>query len=107
MNANELSDAIQYCGDGGYNLDAATMLRQQQTEIKALKAQILAWENAEVPIEVMADIIVELKNRGFIAHPAKELTNEEISDIRDQFFAPDECNIYTFAKAILRKANEK
>ena len=39
-------------------------------------------------------------------HPAKELTNEEISDIRDEFFAPDGCNIYTFAKALLKKAQE-
>ena len=37
-------------------------------------------------------------------HPAKTLTNEEISDIRDQFFAPDGCNIYTFARALLKKA---
>ena len=37
-------------------------------------------------------------------HPAKEPTNEEISDIRDQFFAPDGCNIYTFARALLKKA---
>jgi hypothetical protein len=36
----------------------------------------------------------------------KELTNEEISDIRDQFFAPDDCNIYTFARALLKKAQE-
>ncbi len=39
-------------------------------------------------------------------HPVKELTNEEISDIRDQFFAPKDCNIYTFAKALLKKAQE-
>ena len=37
---------------------------------------------------------------------AKELTNEEISDIRDEFFAPDGCNIYTFARALLKKAQE-
>ena len=36
MTALELADAIQYCGDGGYNLDAATMLRQQQAEIERL-----------------------------------------------------------------------
>ena len=42
------------------------MLRQQQAEIEALKAQILIWENAEVPVEVMADIIEELEKRGFI-----------------------------------------
>ena len=37
MNANELADLIGLCGDGGYNQDAATMLRQQQAEIEALK----------------------------------------------------------------------
>ena len=36
MNANELADLIGLCGDGGYNQDAATMLRQQQAEIEAL-----------------------------------------------------------------------
>jgi hypothetical protein len=33
MNANELADLIGMCGDGGYNQDAATMLRQQQAKI--------------------------------------------------------------------------
>jgi hypothetical protein len=37
----------------------------------------------------------------------KELTKEEISDIRDEFLAPKDCDIYTFARAILRKAQEK
>ena len=40
MNANELADLIGMCGDGGYNQDAATMLRQQQAEIEALKMDI-------------------------------------------------------------------
>ena len=86
MNANELADELdKYKGIA--TRDAATMLRQQhakleksqallreytalnmrqQTEIEALKAQILIWENAEVPVEVMADIIEELEKRGFI-----------------------------------------
>ena len=37
MNANELADLIGLCGDGGYNQDAANMLRQQQAEIEVLK----------------------------------------------------------------------
>ena len=46
MNANELADLIGLCGDGGYNQDAATMLRQQQAEIEALKAEkIRAYDN--------------------------------------------------------------
>ena len=36
MNASELADLIGMCGDGGYNQDAATMLRQQQAEIDRL-----------------------------------------------------------------------
>ena len=55
MNANELADLIGLCGDGGYNQDAATMLRQQQSEIEALKKELetcktivalsnIAWE---------------------------------------------------------------
>jgi hypothetical protein len=40
MNANELADLIGMCGDGGYNQDAAKMLRQQQAEIEALKLQL-------------------------------------------------------------------
>jgi hypothetical protein len=40
MNANELADLIGLCGDGGYNQDAATMLRQQQALIKDLNGRI-------------------------------------------------------------------
>jgi hypothetical protein len=35
-----------------------------------------------------------------------ELTNEEISDIRDKHLAPKDCDIYTFARAILKKASK-
>jgi hypothetical protein len=37
----------------------------------------------------------------------RELTYEEISDIRDKYLTPKECDIYTFARAILNKAREK
>ena len=46
MNANELADLIGLCGDGGYNQDAATMLRQQQAEIEALKKEVTRWQDA-------------------------------------------------------------
>jgi len=56
MNALELADLIGLCGDGGYNQDAATMLRQQQAvliaeqehnemleaELKAMREQLNA-----------------------------------------------------------------
>jgi hypothetical protein len=37
----------------------------------------------------------------------KDLTDEEIRDISINFLGPKEGNIFTFARAILRKAQEK
>ena len=37
MNAYELADLIGFCGDGGYNQDAANMLRQQADRIAELE----------------------------------------------------------------------
>jgi hypothetical protein len=34
----------------------------------------------------------------------RELSYEEISDIRDKHLAPKDCDIYTFARAILKEA---
>jgi hypothetical protein len=50
------------------------------------------FENGESPKKIVA---------------IRELTNEEISDIRDVHLAPKNCDIYTFARAILRKASEQ
>ena len=44
MNANELADLIGMCGDGGYNQDAAAMLRQQQERIIKLETALQGWE---------------------------------------------------------------
>ena len=72
MNANELADYLDnnveamIMSEQTHIDQAATMIRQQQAEIESLKAQVLAWENAEVPVEVMADIVEELERRGFI-----------------------------------------
>ena len=40
-------------------------------------------------------------------HPVKEMSDDEIVDIGTEFLAPKDCDIYTFARAILRKASEK
>ena len=95
MNANKLVDELEGFGylnsDDGLHFcpfqAQVDMLRQQQAkleksqellreytalnmrqkaEIEALKSQVLAWENAEVPTEVMADLVEELERRGFI-----------------------------------------
>jgi hypothetical protein len=54
MNANELADKLMSSLTMEYDCDvymeqAATMLRQQQAKIEALKKQILDWENINKP----------------------------------------------------------
>ncbi len=74
MNANELADLIENEDTlwlEGRLSEIATMLRQQQAEIDVLKQQILMWENADVPTEVMAEVIIELEKRGFIEKTEK------------------------------------
>ena len=79
MNANELADGILaieeriFLTKKEHQLfqNSATMLRQQQAEIDVLKQQILMWENADVPTEVMAEVIIELEKRGFIEKTEK------------------------------------
>ena len=83
--------------------DIADMLRQQADRIAELEKEVLLWENAEVPTEVMADLIQELERRGFITTPQiKELSDEEIDEIMKQT-----SNWYEFARAILKKASER
>ena len=78
MNANELADKLeQGHWEGGTREQAATMLRQQQAEIEALKAKTLTDEE-----------ITEVFDTTF-----------EVHDYQDSFIK--------FARAILRKAQEK
>ena len=81
MTANELADAIQYCGDGGYNVDAANMLRQQQVEIESLKEELKRY----------ADAIGEERGN-------KALRNNEIGKILTKIL--DDCGL-------LKKESEK
>jgi hypothetical protein len=37
----------------------------------------------------------------------KDLTDDEIRDICSKYLAPKDCNIFTFARAILKRASEK
>ena len=80
MNAYELADLIGMCGDGGYNQDAATMLRQQQNEIEDLKnanrfIQNFAEEQHQraVALESELDRAVEL-------YTDKAIENEALKD---------------------------
>ena len=138
MNANELADALDWVcenhlvgiGDADFKA-TATMLRQQQAEIEALKQIIdannlnqnigqfvkptnepVAWtdgkgnyfdKNSFFPVD---DLI------PLYTHPVKELTDEEIAntwdDVRkDATLKPSMKDMQDFARAILRKAQEK
>ena len=135
MNANELANLIGMCGDGGYNQDAATMLRQQQAEIEALK-QIIDANNLNQNIgqfvkptnEPVAWIGETLMGRQYIngqkdellvgtalyTHPVKELSETRIKQIfveQTGFYfddnPADDLALMDFAKALLLEAQEK
>jgi len=135
MNALKLADDLdnangfQYIAQLGLASQAATMLRQQQVEIEALKEKVK--QNADLnekvylckkklkPIVWMAEVEGGTMYTNYeypesiplYTHPAKELTDEEIiactgclpkynSEIVDE-------DLVKFARAILRKAQEK
>ena len=129
MNANELADLIGMCGDGGYNQDAAKMLRLQQSEIEALKQIIDAnnlnqnigqfvkptnepvaygryIENAKMWLVVELDADMPEGYIPLYTHPVKEqLTDEKILNLWwDSDHTKDEDDlILTFAKTILKE----
>ncbi len=67
MNAYELADLIGLCGDGGYNQDAANMLRQQADLIRNLQKSL------------------GFKNSGYetinLTPQTKPLSDEEIDEV--------------------------
>ena len=88
MNANELADKLNSSNTNGNLCDeAATMLRQQQEEIEALK-QSKSDGNNKVNFELTQDEILE------IWYEMKDSSN-------------DWTRYVEFARAILRKAQEK
>ena len=133
MNANELADELEntYPFVGVMEV-AATMLRNQQAEIEALKQIIdannlnqnigqfvkptnepVAWMN-KIATSWVTTTPDEFKDEWIplYTHPVKELTDEEIIEIglltTDSKFSHIESPLLLeFARAILRKAQEK
>ena len=95
MNANEIAELIEHLENAKYvgASKAATMLRQQQAEIEALKR--------EAALQRLSDFTQEAE---------KTLTNEEIIDIAKehihQRLEGERFGYVDFARAILRKAQE-
>jgi len=164
MNANELADALQetepyYSTDYKLFDQAATMLRQQQAEIEALKKeaalQRLSDFTQEADNEPVAWMLLGLEDRKpklinlqvidhlegtwipLYTHPAKTLTDDPLVNFKpvwiekpeltltdEEIMAlavengawkskesgnvyPDDLELLDFARAILRKAQEK
>jgi hypothetical protein len=102
MNVNELINKLKLvrclAGDGQVLNDTEAMLRQQQAEIEALKA-----ENSHLKYEISSG-----------AWNPAELTDEEITEIvADKYekghgrYIDTDLFFIEFARAILRKAQEK
>ena len=110
--------------------EAATMLRQQQAELTEAGGMIgVLREQLQEEIQARADALDDLNNRmmkfmksynemaykleevgGAYTHPVKELTDEEIRHIQAICHLKDvgyDNFIMRFARAILRKAQEK
>ena len=93
MNANELADINEWscCA---HSKEVSAMLRQQQAEIEALKAENKALDERNYWIEEH--------------HPVKELTEKEIVEvINEHGWRGLTGYLLTFAHAILRKAQDK
>ena len=121
MTATELADELEntYPFVGVMEI-AATMLRQQQNEIAALKEQcallqegynaqaiLLGVKNAEI-IKKNPALVAEIEELK--AHPVKELTDEEIEQVMLEAGYGEVhkfVNPFDFARAILLKAQEK
>jgi hypothetical protein len=104
MNANELADELEILSKqfdeamdliGEYELE----VRQQRIKIKYLQEMAIIQKEKN-------DQIFKDYNKT-IDKLTQQLTDEEISNIRDEFLSPKDCDIYTFARAILKKASEK
>ena len=77
-----------------------------------MKNEPVAWINVEKrrlewdkPTLWETPTVVKLDRIPLYTHPVKELTDEEILDLFDEYY--DKADMVGFAKAILRKAQEK
>ena len=111
MNANELAEVLEDVGMEQKHYDtiqkAATMLRQQQAEIEALKTcLIVEQEHNELMVEDRSKYEALAHAGGVeVGKELKTLTDEEIDDVLYSMdWAHDPVD---FARAILRKAQEK
>ena len=105
VNANELADKLeQGHWEGGTREQAATMLRQQQEKLTKYELRHVAQRDRIAILEMQH----KQQQAEIEALKAKTLTDEEIREFITVFpiiFTP--MDLLGFARAILRKAQEK
>ena len=110
MKANELADKLeQGHWEGGTREQAATMLRQQQAEIEELKTcLIVEQEHNELMVEDRSKYEALAHAGGVeVGKELKTLTDEEIIEIWSGMETDTGKQNIAFARAILRKVQEK
>ena len=120
MNANELADKLlKYSIPRLFELDelmqqAATMLRQQQAEYYSLLvnhdklyAKVVEQQTEIEALKQTIDANNLSQNIGQFVKPAKTLTDDEIIEIWCVMEIDTSKQNIDFARAILRKAQEK
>jgi len=110
VNANELADKLeQGHWEGGTREQAATMLRQQQAEIEELKTcLIVEQEHNELMVEDRSKYEALAHAGGVeVGKELKTLTDEEIIEIWSGMETDTGKQNIAFARAILRKVQEK
>ena len=111
MNANELAEALDDLDlISGYKVvaEAQTMLRQQQEKLTKYELRHVAQRDRIAILEMQH----KQQQAEIEALKAKTLTDEEIAKLADdilgyQIYGYKESGVYEFARAILRKAQEK
>jgi hypothetical protein len=91
--------------------EIANMLRQQQAEIEALKAELRLIDELVAGKDESFDRTASHMAGEYVSYPAKILTNEEIEILASkhlcyQIEGSEISGVFNFARAILRKAQE-
>ncbi|CAB5238839.1 hypothetical protein UFOVP230_28 [uncultured Caudovirales phage] len=126
MNANELANELErpnnYQQENNFTTQAATMLRQQQAEIEALKKEAALQRLSDFTQEAESFDRTASHMAGEYVSYKLELTDEEMYQLAEECgfnvdgkaindgieTAADFHNeLFEFAKAILRKAQDK
>jgi hypothetical protein len=109
MTTNELANKLEEYNNDGFPVlvveQAATMLRQQAKELDEAGHMIGVLREYISDLEKGLDSSIKL-NKAQAERQVKELTDEEIVNLYKETEA-DNGGIREFARAILRKAQEK